>query len=370
VVVELASLGRRFKRQSGGSTMSIGAAATDVSSRDLADWHLLLLPTTVTVETVSALIRDRIPDSDLAGSGEVALGRHSQFSGPYDFALEDAVEAAVPMPWTLAYALNAPVEREGPPIGGMDDRDGFAYAFPAGLPWREEGRALHLMVSLARRLGGVVRAGGSHELISPDPERAVDFVVYSPLWLEPQVLLGVLAREMPGAHLAIEGIDWPGPPEEVYTGAVLAEDTSHDPLTREELEILHGVADRKDEASLGTEVLDAYAVMAPLPMPRADQSAPSHGYGDGSVEVLVHASEGSETAVAGEQWAQAPFAVYEIRWDCPDPAERERRRPSPGLVASRARAKPWLERLTRVVVEATSGTVVDEDGFRVDRYAL
>jgi hypothetical protein len=130
------------------------------------------------------------------------------------------------------------------------------------------------------------------------------------------------------------------------------------------------VADRKDQASLRTGVLDAYAVIAPLPMPRADQSAPSNGYGDGAVEVMVHASDGSETAVAGEQWAQAPFAVYEVRWDCPDPAERERRRPSPGLAASRARAKPWLERVARSVVEATSGVVVDEDGFRIDRYAL
>jgi hypothetical protein len=370
VVVEVASLGRRFKRQSAGTTWASGAAAVDVTARELADQHLLLVPTTVSVDTVSSLVRDRIPDSDLAGSGEVSLGRHSLFTGPYDFALEDAVEAAVPMPWTLGYALSVPVEREGPPIGGMDDRDGFAFAFPEGLPWREEGRALHLLVSLARRLGGAVRAAGSQELIIPDPERAVDFVVYSPMGLSPEVLLGVVAREIASAHLAVEGVDWPGPPEGVYSGAVLAEDTSHDPLTHEELEILHGVADRKDDESLAVEALDAYAVMAPLPMPRSDQSAPATGLGDGAVEVLVHACDGSEAAVAGEPWAQAPFAVYEVRWDCPDPAERERRRPSAGLMGSRTRVKPRVERVARAVVEATSGVVVDEDGFRVDRYSL
>lgn len=366
----MAARGRRFRRQPAGSTWPAAGATAEFSARDLVEQHLLLLPTTVGVEVVSALVRDRVPDGDLAVAGEVSLGRHSHLSGPYDFALEDAVEAAVPMPWTLGYALNTPAEREGPPLGGMDDRDGFAFAFPDGLPWREEGRALHLLVSLARRLGGVVRTGGRHELITPDPQRAVDFIVYSPLWLDPEVLLGVVAREMPEAHLAIEGEDWPGPPEDVYTGAALMRETGHDPLTREELAVLHGVADRKDDQALTGEFLDAYALIAPVPMPRSDQSVPPNGRGDGAIEVLVHASDGTETAVAAEPWAQGPFAVYEVRWDCPDPAERERRRPSEALVASRERVRSRLEHVARVVVEATSGVVVDEDGFRVDRYAL
>jgi hypothetical protein len=364
-------LGRRFRRQQPtGSGWTSGTSSTEVNARELAEQHLLLVPTTVPVETVSALIKDRVPDSDLAVAGEVSLGRRSRLTGPYEFSLEDAVDAAVPMPWTLAYALSAPVEREGPPLGGMDDRDGFAFAFPGGLPWREEGRALHLLVSLARRIGGVVRAGGSHELIAPDPDRALDFVVYSPLWLDPQVLLGVVERDLPGAHLAVEGVDWPGPPQDVYTGQSLMRDAPADQLTADELHVLHAVVDRKDEEALRTDVLDAFAVVAPLPAPPSDRSEPADARGDGAIEVLVHACDGTETAVAGEQWAEGTFAVYEVRWDCPDPAERERRRPSPALIASRERVRQRLAQVTRSVVEATSGVVVDEDGFRVDRYAL
>src|SRR3954454_7415243 len=126
----MSALGRRFRRASAGATWPASGATAEFAAADLADRHLLLLPTTVGVDVVSALVRDRIPDADLAAAGEVSLGRHSQLSGPYDFAMEDAVAAAVPMPWTLGYALDAPVEREGPPLGGMDDRDGFAFAFP------------------------------------------------------------------------------------------------------------------------------------------------------------------------------------------------------------------------------------------------
>ena len=119
-----------------------------------------------------------------------SLGR-SRFLGPFVLSMEEAVDAAVPMPWTVAYVLDAPVEREDPPLPGLDDRDGFTYAFPDGLPWREEGRGLQLLVSLARRLHGVVRTAGSLELIQPDPARAVDYRVHAPCWLEPDVLLGV-----------------------------------------------------------------------------------------------------------------------------------------------------------------------------------
>jgi len=163
--------------------------------------HLLLLPTTVTPAEVGALIRSRVPDAALERDGEVRLGRHCRIHGPYELTMEDAVDAGVPMPWTLAYALDAPIEREDPPEPGHDDRDGFAHAFPDGLPWREEGRALHLLVGLARRLHGAVRVSGG-ALMHPDAERAVDVVIHSPTWLEPEVVHGIVARILPGAELA------------------------------------------------------------------------------------------------------------------------------------------------------------------------
>jgi hypothetical protein len=260
------------------------------------------------------------------------------------------------MPWTVCYCLEAPVEREGPPPPGVDDRDGFAHAFPNGLPWRDEGRVLHLMVSLARRVGGAVRVAGSMELIQPDPERAVDYVVHSPTWLEPEVLLGVVHRELPGAVLAVEGLDWHGPPDAAYAGLTEAGSPEH--LSAPDLYALHARADERDiQVMADQDVIDAFAITADV------------GW-DGVIEVLVHLTDGDTPAVQRQPWADEEFVTYEVRWVHPDPAERERRYPSEPFLASRSRVAPLVARTTRAIVEATHGIVVDEDGFEVDRYLL
>lgn len=333
-------------------------AEDGIATRDLAELHLLLVPTTADPAVVGSLLRDRIAGSDLTGAGEVTFGRRSRLTGPYELSMEDAVDAAVPMPWTVCYCLEAPIEREDAPIQGTDDRDGFAYAFPDGIPWRDEGRALQLLVSLARRLHGAVRVAGSLQVILPDPDRAVDYVVHSPDWLDPGVLLGVVRRELPGARLDVEGHDWSGPPDDAYTGAAVAEATADDPLSPEELYALHAHADQVDMQSLAEpDVIDAFAIVADL------------GW-DGVVEVLAHLSEGDEPAVVGEPWAGEDFVTYEVRWASPDPAEREQRYPSPSFLAARARVAPVVAAVTRAVVEAAHGVILDEDGFRVDRYDL
>jgi hypothetical protein len=329
-----------------------------ITVAELAAQHLLLVPTTVDVEAVSSLLRDRLPNSDLAGTGEIMFGRYSRLTGPYELSLEDAVDAAVPMPWTVCYCLEAPIEREGPPIPGVDDRDGFAYAFPEGLPWRDEGRALHLLVSLARRIGGAVRVAGSLEMISPDPGRAVDHVVHSPTWLEPDVLLGVISRELPGAVLAVEGQEWGGPADDVYSGVTVAADVPEDPLTEQDLYELHSHADQRDIQVLGDQdVIDAFAIAADV------------GW-DGTIEVLVHLTDGDVPSVEHEPWGGEEFVTYEVRWVNPDPAEREKRYPSEPFLASRARVAPLVAQTARSIIEASGGIVIDEDGFRVDRYVL
>jgi len=329
-----------------------------IAVQDLAVRHLLLVPSTVDIESVDIALRDRMPGSDLFGTGEISLGRHSRISGPYELSMEDAVDAGVPMPWTVCYCLEAPFEREDPPIPGTDDRDGFAYAFPDGLPWRDEGRALHLLVSLARRLSGAVRVAGSMELIQPDPDRAVDYVIHSPTWLAPDVLLGLVTRELPNAVLAVDGEDWVGPPDEAYSGEAVWEDIAQDPLTAEELYALHASADSVDMTVLSEDdVIDAFAIVGDL------------GW-DGVIEVLVHLTDPEEPSVADQPWAEDDVVTYEVRWQCPDPAERENRYPSEGFLQSRARVAPLVTRVTQAIVEAAGGVVLDEDGFSVDRYQL
>ena len=329
-----------------------------IAVADLVHRHLLLVPSTIDPEAVSALVQDRHPTSDLHQAGEISLGRHSRLTGPYELSLEDAVDAAVPLPWTVCYCLEAPVEREAPPLPGTDDRDGFAFAFPDGLPWRDEGRALHMLVSIARRIGGAVRTAGSLELILPDPERAVDYIVHAPGWLEPDVLLGIVQRDLPGAQLATAGQDWNGPPDEAYTGELVVQDIAADPLSAEQLEALHAHADAVDmEVLSGPAVIDAFAIVA-------DMGA------DGLIEVRTHLSDGDAPAVTRERWAQQEFVTYEVRWINTDPVAREQRVPSEAFRVSRSRIAPLISRTARAIVEATHGVVLDEDGFRVDRYLL
>lgn len=342
----------------------------------LRNRHLLLLPTTVGPRDVGELLRARVPDARLETQGIARLGRHCRIYGPFELTMEDAVDAGVPMPWTLAYALDAPIERDLPPAPGEDDRDGFAQAFPQGLPWREEARALHLMVGLARRLQGAVRIHGSGVLIQPDPQRAVDLLVHSPTWLDPQVVHGIVVRVVPGAELAVAGTDWGGPGSEVYAGTYTQ--GLDDPLSPAELEALHAMADQADLAALrARDTIDAYAVVAELaglaalsygvrPLPGGHAG----GQQDGGIEVLVHVSAPGEPSVADQPWGASPFVTYEVRWACAEPEERERRLPASSYLASRERVRPVVNAVARALVEAVGGVVTDEEGFPVDRYHL
>ncbi len=348
--------GRWFGR-GGGS--DVDGSLDEAQLAQLRSHHLLLVPSTVAVEEVSDLVAARILYGDLVHDGEVALGRHSRLVGPFELNMEEAVDAGVPMPWTVVYALDAPVEREDPPLPGLDDRDGFAFAFPQGLPWREEGRGLHLIVAMARRLHGAVRVSGS-ELIQPDPERAVDYTIRSPYWLDPDTLKGVVSRDLPQAELALDGVEWAGPTPDQYSGAAYREELAHDPLRPDELAWLHEQADAYDMAVLqGEDSIDAYAVVGPID----DGTA-------GAIEVRVHVAPAPEPAVMREAWSDGPYVVYEIRWVCADQAQREQRTPSPEFAQLRGHAGDAVLAVTRALVEATSGVVTDEDGFWVDRYAL
>jgi hypothetical protein len=351
----------RTRRQTRNAVAGRTPSAEIAAAVELSAMHLLLVPSTVHPDDVADLVLARVPGSDLGRTGAAALGRHSRLSGPYELSMEEAVDAVVPMPWTVVYALGAPIEREDPPPPGLDDRDGFARAFPRGLPWREEGRALELLVALARRVQGAVRVAGGQGLIQPDPERAVDVIVHSPYWLDPDVLLGIVQRALPTARLDVESQDWTGPSDDAYSGALTAEHLADDPLSPQQLAALHHQADLQDmEVLNGEQVLDGFAIAGEI-----------GAYGaDGAVEVLVHVGREREPAVAGHPWADTPFVTYEVRWASTAWEDRERRLPSAPYLASRGRVQPIVRSVARVIVEATGGVVTDEDGFWLDRYHL
>jgi hypothetical protein len=158
--------------------------------------------------------------------------------------------------------------------------------------------------------------------------------------------------------LAVDGQDWVGPPDEAYSGETVRDDIAEDPLTPQELYELHASADSVDMSMLSEDdVIDAFAIVGDV------------GW-DGVIEVLVHLTDPEEPSVVDQPWAKDDVVTYEVRWQCPDPAERENRYPSDAFRESRARVAPLVTRTTQAIVEAAGGVVLDEDGFSVDRYTL
>ena len=140
--------------------------------------------------------------------------------------------------------------------------------------------ALHLLVAMARRLHGAVRVAGG-ELIQPDPERAVDYAIHSPYWLDPDVLLG---RRQPRAarplQLAIDGADWTGPAADVFSGG-LASASGNRARPADARRARRPAPRRRPddlEVLAGEDVIDAYAVVGTI----------GPGGADGAIEVLVH----------------------------------------------------------------------------------
>ncbi|WP_418275162.1 hypothetical protein ACNHYB_09840 [Isoptericola jiangsuensis] len=133
--------------------------------------------------------------------GVLGIGAEHGAAGPFEVAPEASPQAGLTGPST-AFALGR-VDgtfdaRTGRPTS-LDDRDGIARAFAAGLPEGEELRLVQWGVAVARKLGGVVLADGRH-LLRPDPAGAVDLTVYAGRQLSAEDLLALLRAQVATAQ--------------------------------------------------------------------------------------------------------------------------------------------------------------------------
>lgn len=331
----------------------------------LRDAHLLLLPDSVTPETVEALVRTRVDDAGLVGTRRATLARRSSISGPFVLDDDTAVAVRVPLPWSLAYALEAPVERDPAAFADIADRVQRAWwmrLFPDGLPYREEGEVVDLALALARRLGGALRAARRAVVVQPDVARLVDLTVWSPRWVGPGQLLRVIGPVLPGARIDAAGRPWsgPAPPD---AGAL-------HPLDTASLDVAHALDDqlrtavrvvgtiRDAEALAGSDVLDGYEVLA-------DDQLRVAVMPELAVPIWVR------RRLAQRGLAAAQEAVrFQIGWQPDDLAPLEAERPPYIFRLARERVRPRLQVAARVIADFTQGVVTDTDGFEVDRYTL
>lgn len=330
--------------------------------RELRESHLLLLPDTVAAQTVDKLVRQRVDDSRLLELGSARLGRRSAITGPVH--LDDATAAAVlvPRPWSLVYALEAPVERDPAAFGDIADpvqRAWWMRLFPNGKPFREEGEAVDLALALARRLGGALRVSRRSVVVRPDPDRLVDLTVWSPFWLGTKRLLDVVAHVLPGADVDLGGAPWHGPTDED------PEPWSLHPHDDVALDVVHALDDELRtaaaavgatndmQAMAGADVLDGYEV---------------RGHDDLRVGVMP------EQAVPA--WVRRRLVdrlpgptdhvtTFSVGWQPADVVQLDAEQPTHAFRVMREGARPRVRATARAIADATGGVVTDADGFEV-----
>ncbi|WP_167588146.1 hypothetical protein [Kineococcus rubinsiae] len=298
-------------------------AALPPRAQTLSGAHLLLLPHAVSAAEVSDLLRQRLPGSDLARDGRAVLADRvtptsdgpdaaSVLLGPVPLTRGARRALRLPKPFHAdvgsVVGLLTPVQRSSTPPA-EPDRDELHRAFPGGRPVGEELAGLVLLLALARRVGGAVRAAGTSAVLKPDPWRAVDLRVRTSTWVEPDELLAALDAALPDAESARSGD-------------------------------LEELLDAADEALTGEP---------PVPEPYVV----SGRRGDTDLVLLVHPEDDpSADPSAGE-------VTYEVQWDTD--AAGDATDPH-----GRVLARSSVAAVTAALVAATGGTVLDEDAFVVD----
>lgn len=357
------------------------------ADRELRARHLLALPAGVGPEEVEVLATSRFPSvrwetgtlpqqrttSGARGArlaptpDRLRLSRHTTLTGPYAVGPGDAVGLGLPATTAVVYDVAVPRERgERPYPGG--DRDGIKRAFPEGVPVREELRVLEWLVACARRLGGAVRTAEHGIVLVPDLDATIDLTIFSGVWLEPDAALAVMQQVVPRARLAMEAVEWMGPPPAAGRHAATPVDgyirppdaglrraldehgLADDRLRRH----VHAEADAFDEAALTRpDRLDGYGVQAALGV-------------DGLLMLEVAAEDTLPPLLRDLPWTQDGVVAYRVRWEPPDFEELEMERPSLAHRVARGRTMPKVHALTAAVHQAVGGEIADAAEFLVN----
>lgn len=253
-----------------------------------------------------ARFRGVVPD-DVRRPGVLRLTEGVEVVGPF----------VVPAPQSLALDLASSVaelwavrvahrSRDRLPAE-VDDRDGLARVFAAGLPDDVELRVLRWMVAAARKVGGTLFVDGAVPL-APEPAAAVELTLYSAQALTPDAALGSLQTVVPGARV-VEVVERP---------------------------------DRLVDYALDGET--AY---------------------DGALRVVVRKVDVVPAVLGALDWREyGPFA-YRMSWVPADPYELEVEEPSGLHLIARSRMRASVARLASVLQGRAAGVLVDDGGFEV-----
>ncbi|WP_402462993.1 hypothetical protein [Isoptericola aurantiacus] len=245
------------------------------------------------------------PQEDLRpGPGVLGIGTEHGAAGPFPVAAQVAPQVGIEGP-ASAYALgrvDGMFDRRGARPASLEDRDGIARAFAAGLPEGEELRLVQFGVAVARKRAGALLADG-RQLLRPDPASAVDLTLYSPQPMASADLLGLLRSLVATA-------DAPSP----------------------------GAAD------------GAYRLVAATPY-------------DGAITVDAERVDRVPRALAGLDWREYGPHAFRVGWSPQDPVELQLEQASGVHVIARSRMRALVARLMLLLQTRLGGVVVDDGAF-------
>lgn len=358
-------------------------------SRDQAlSHHVFLVPDGVGGDEIEALAVSIWDEAAWAMPGTLRLVGEAYLRGPW--RVDEAVRAELGIApdlcraWILETprvrsmaappsAVEPPAHQPAAPLGTAGGQgsgaergsglqpvvsaDPWAQAFPQGVPFGLEYKALLALVRMARRLGGALRISGSGFVWAPVPESAVHMGVYASRWVEPEQMRTLLSAHYQGVVDSRElSVQQPVAPSAQEVRRVQSVMAGAKPLSPEVERVLRQA---REEAARQPQRVDGYALMIP--------------YDDGGhLMVEVHRVMRPPRVLRWEPWTNSVIVEYAIRWQpAAGPAAfipAAESNPSPERLAACAQAGRAIDALAGIVAQATGGTIVDEDGFLVGKH--
>lgn len=317
--------------------------------------QLVVFPAEVTPDEVEALAVSLWEDAGWLAPGRLRLNGQAELAGP--FQVDQSVREILKLPTysEIAFRLDCPQMRAGQLTEELRGVDLLTDAFAASEPIGLEFEVLSGLLAICRRLGGSLRVGAGSsakdaaaQILSPDPDSAVNLAVYSPYWIEKTSLQELLEPVL--GELSSD----PGVPERPSRSQRRLEREAESLVTaqlgKEKLAWIAAEAAAFDQ-EVGSQLTnsDAYALYGSL------------GLG---ADFFLGAEAGTQVpcALRFHPAHGKPFAIYQLQWL--GHPEGNRRLSRVERVA-RMKVTNAFEDAARLLGEVAAGTVVDEDSFLV-----
>lgn len=317
--------------------------------------QLVVFPAEVTPEEVEALAVSLWEDAGWVAPGRLRLTGQAELNGPFSLEQQTRETLQLPPHSQVAFRLDCPRQRSGELAEDLRGIDLLTDAFAASEPIGLEYEALRGLLAICRRLGGSLRVGPGNsskdsaaQMLSPDPDSAVNLAVYSPYWIEKNALKDLLEPVL--GELNTE----PGAPERPSR--------SQQRLKRE--------AEALVTAQLGAEKLAWIAAEAAA----FDKEVGSQLSDSNAFALYGSLGSGADFFVGVEASLQVPaslrfhpnhgkpFAIYQLQWLGEPPGNRRLSRVER---VARMKVINAFEDAARLLAQVAAGTVVDEDSFLV-----